>query len=43
MYHNHLSKEAIAEFYRTDIDIRAQEYVLKSLEAKKNISTDYDM
>lgn len=41
MYHTHLGKEAIGSLYLHDVETRAQEYVLQSLESKKNKSEDY--
>ncbi|KAF8314444.1 cytochrome P450 [Clavulina sp. PMI_390] len=41
MYHAHMGKDTVRDLYRHDVEVQAQEYVLASLNAKKNISHEY--
>ena len=41
--HTQLGKDTAREPYRPDAERNAYEFVLRSIESKKNISSDYDM
>lgn len=43
LYQAHLSKDACRTLYRADIEAHTRNYVLRSIEAGRNTTGDYDL
>lgn len=43
LYQAHLSKDMCRTLYRTDIEAHASSYILRSIDAGRNSTGDYDL